>query len=112
MQEDSAYRQALAEANETTRLWKKRYQDLVQLMGKVKVPVNEEEATAMALLGVNWLQTNAPDKLTQFHRDIQAEAARKAYVHCLNHWSSSVVPSAFAKLADNYANKVKEGKSW
>lgn len=105
--------EALHEANETTRLWKKRYQDLVQLMSTVKVPTNEEEATAMALLGVNWLQANAPNKLTQFHRDIQSEAGRAGFVAGYSQHGHDIDDGYSYRdesMANQYAARVKAGE--
>lgn len=47
-------------------------------MSEVKIPTNAEEAAAMALVGMSWLEQNAPEKLTELHREIRAEAVLDA----------------------------------
>ncbi len=45
-----------------------------QHLAEIKIPTNAEEASGMALIGMSWLENNAPEKLTELHRESMAQA--------------------------------------
>lgn len=62
--------------------------------------VHEVEPTMLNLLRV------AKELPSQSLLETKAVAGREAYRHCLNHWSSNVLPTAFNDLCENYYNQV------
>jgi len=51
-------------------------------LAQVQIPQNADDAAAMALLGTNWLQQNAPERLTEYMNQVRAEAVIEAAKCC------------------------------
>lgn len=83
-------------------------------MSEVKIPTNAKEAAAMALVGMSWLEQNAPEKLTELHREIRAEAGVRGLRHGVALASGGDIPlySILVKIwSDGYADSIRqEGK--
>lgn len=52
--------------------------EIEQLRNQVKIPSNSGEAVAMALTGMNWLESNDKSRLTEFHNKYAAEIKAQA----------------------------------
>lgn len=80
-------------------------------MSEVKIPTNAEEAAAMALVGMSWLENNAPEKLTELHREIRAEAGAKGWLASAKEYGAFYIyQEEVEKEANQYADNIRKGE--
>ena len=105
---------ALTESHEETsrvfRLWLNvRNQPPAACLAQVQIPQNADDAAAMALLGTNWLQQNAPERLTEYMNQVRAEAVNE-FLHILEHAPSSPVSARTALGVSQWWVKFEAAK--
>lgn len=83
-------------------------------MSEIKMPTNADEAAAMVLIGMSWLENNAPEKLTGLHREIRAEAGRdgffKGVAWILDIDVKDISAMVAEEAADQYADSIRKGE--
>lgn len=83
-----------------------------------ETPHCAEAAAGMALIGMYWLENNAPEKLTELHREIRAQAVIDALSAC-GEFATVVtdfhtdrherVEICFASEIKQYAANIRQG---
>lgn len=79
-------------------------------MSEVKIPTSADEAAAMVLIGMSWLENNAPERLTELHREMKAEAGRAGFVAGALEWGDIGFSCLVDDSANQYAEQIRQGE--
>lgn len=77
---------------------------------EVKIPTNAEEAAGMALIGMSYLEHNAPEKLTELHIDHLRQVRADAVMDAANEHEKKYGNSNFGRHMHEYAASILAGK--
>jgi hypothetical protein len=77
-------------------------------LAQVVLPQNAEDAAAMAIIGINWLQEHAPERFTDYFRQVKAEAGRAGFYEGLKYDADQMDDEYIAEVAGDYAERIRQ----
>jgi hypothetical protein len=79
---------------------------------QVTLPQNADDAAAMAIIGINWLQEHAPKRFADYMRQVKAEAGRAGFIagaDAVETIQMLASDESIESMADQYAERIKQG---